>query len=107
MLLPVLVRERTEVQNPFGEARESRPRTLGIAVLEVLQTVVTDHQVDRRPRAIACDRAARPAEALAEIRTELEPYVAGARKAFAQRRAQPADTATGIQDRAHGQIEIA
>jgi len=98
VLGPILCSQGGEVDGSPAQCGQIQQRPPCIAIREILQDVVTDHEVVGCARREVDDRPRGPSIALAQILTGLEAGITRARQRRRERAAQQADAAAGIED---------
>jgi len=101
VLRPIRGGERGEIDGRTAELRQIQQRTPRRVVRQVLQDVVTDHEVVGNSRRKVDHRPSSPPIAAAQIRAGLEARVPRPRQRRGEGAAQQADAAPRIEDPAH------
>src|SRR5579883_945822 len=104
--LPVAPGQGAEVQRAAAEPPEVAERAGGLAVAEILQHVVADHQIERGGTAIFLDAAMLPAVAAAKVGAGLQADLLGSRQEALERGMQQARAAAGIEQPADRQADV-
>src|SRR5277367_1041281 len=85
ILAPILPGQRRHINCRPAQAAQVHDGARGLRIRQVLQHVITNHQVIWRARSKVDDRAQGPAESAAQVLARLEPRVACPRQELLER----------------------
>src|SRR5690606_5890604 len=104
--LPVLDRGRMEVQRAAAKPGDVVEGADCLPVVQVLQDVITNHEIEIAARLVRRKRALDPAESSAKMLAHLQAHVLGARKGLDERLAHPPEPTTGVENTSHLELQM-
>src|SRR6185312_3136108 len=106
VFVPVLTRERGEIEHAATQPREVADGTTGGWPIEVLHDVVAHHEIEGLRCAVVLNETMVPAVALAKILARFDTRVGRARKDSLERCAQHASAASHIENALHRHSDV-